>query len=60
MILCHSPMGDAAILDQFRDKYVLVSGFYEELRVAQHYGYSKAVHVEELTALFPDAVQNDI
>lgn len=60
MILCHTPLSDPVILEEFRDKFVLVSGFYDELRVAQHYGYKYAVHVEELAAVYPEAVYNDL
>eukprot|EP00347_Sterkiella_histriomuscorum_P004113 403361703 len=60
MFLCHTPLSDPRIVEEFQDQYVLVSGFYDELRVAQHYGYQKAIHVEELTVVFPDEVPNDI
>jgi len=60
MFLCHSPMSDPELVLEFRDKFVLVSGFYEELLVAQHYGYEKAIHAEELAVVFPDQVPNDL
>jgi hypothetical protein len=31
-----------------------VTGAYEELYVAQVYGYKKAIHVEELSAFYND------
>lgn len=34
MFLCHTPLSDPRIVEEYRDKFVLVSGFYEELRVA--------------------------
>lgn len=34
MFLCHTPLSDPRIVDEYKDKYVLVSGFYDELRVA--------------------------
>ncbi len=60
MFLCHTPLTDPQILEEYRDKYVLVSGFYDELRVSLHYGYKKAIHVEELAVIFPDQAPNDL
>ena len=60
MFLCHTPLTDPAIIEEFKDKYVLVSGFFDELRVAQHYGYKFAIHVEELASIFPDQAPNDL
>jgi ribonucleotide monophosphatase NagD (HAD superfamily) len=54
MILCHTPLRDQTIMERYRDKYVLVTGRYEELRVCHHYGYQKAIHVEELAAIYHD------
>jgi hypothetical protein len=54
MFLCHTPLTDPAIIEEFKDKYVLVSGFFDELRVAQHYGYKFAIHVQELASILPD------
>ena len=34
MFLCHTPLSDPRIVEEFKDKYVLVSGFFDELRVA--------------------------
>jgi ribonucleotide monophosphatase NagD (HAD superfamily) len=54
MILCHTPLKDPELLKEYADKYVIVTGTYEELHVAQVYGYKKAIHVEELSAFYND------
>lgn len=60
MVLCHTPLRDPAIMEQYKDKYVLVTGRYEELKVCHHYGYMKAIHVEELGAVYHDQAPNDL
>jgi hypothetical protein len=60
MMLCHTPLRDPAILDNYRDKHVIVTGSYEELNVALTYGYSKAIHVEELAVFYSDQIPNDL
>ena len=60
MILCHTPLRDPDIIAMYKDKFVVVTGKYDELRVAQSYGYSKVVHVEELAIVFPDIAPNDM
>lgn len=60
MILCHTPLRDPDIIAQYKDKFVVVTGKYDELRVAQGYGYRYAVHVEELAVVFPDEAPNDM
>lgn len=54
LILCHTPLRDPDIIKEYEDRYVLVTGKYDELRVAQYYGYKKVIHVEELAAVFHD------
>ena len=60
MILCHTPLRDPELLEVYGDKYVIVTGTYEELHVAQVYGYKKAIHVEELAAFYSDQIPNDL
>ena len=54
MVLCHTPLKDPLIIEGLKDKWVLVTGKYDEIKVAQHYGYKKAIHIEELCAMYPD------
>lgn len=60
MILCHTPLRDAEMLKEYADKYVIVTGTLDELNVAQVYGYKKAIHVEELSAMYNDQIPNDL
>ena len=60
MVLCHTPLSDPAIIEKFKDKYVLITGKYEEIKVAQHYGYKKAIHIEELCSMYFDEAPNDL
>lgn len=59
MILCHTPLKDPALLKQYQDRHVIVTGNYHELNVALFYGYQKAIHVEELACFFHDQLPND-
>jgi len=54
MILCHTPLRDPELLKEYSEKYVIVTGTYDELHVALMYGYKKAIHVEELAAFYND------
>ena len=38
---------------KYGDKFVLVSGNKDVMEVCKHYGFTKAIHVEELYALMP-------
>ena len=40
-------------MPEFKDKYVLVTGNKDVMSVCQEYGYTKAIHAEELYALMP-------
>jgi hypothetical protein len=60
MILCHTPLKDPAILQKYQDRHVIVTGAYNELNVALYYGYSKAIHVEELSLFYTDQIPNDL
>lgn len=53
MVLCHTPFKSPDILDFYKDKYVLVSGLGEMIKLAQLYGYTKAIDITELLALYP-------
>jgi ribonucleotide monophosphatase NagD (HAD superfamily) len=53
MILCHSPFRGAHFLEKYGDKYILVSGVGRMIDICQHYGYKKAIDIEELFSLYP-------
>ena len=53
MIVCHTPLRKLA--PKLNDKFVLVTGCGNPLRVCAEYGFNKAIHVEELYALMPNA-----
>ena len=48
------------MVSKYKDKFVLVSGYDEVLTAAIAYGYTKAIHVDELAAVYPKAVPLDI
>lgn len=54
MILCHSPFRDSQLLKEYGNKYILVSGIGRMIDIAKLYGYSKAIDIEELFALYPE------
>eukprot|EP00347_Sterkiella_histriomuscorum_P019004 403343335 len=54
MILCHSPFRSQHLLDKYHDTYVLVSGLGDMIKIAQIYGYKKAIDIEELMGLYPE------
>ena len=60
IIECHTPLSSKDIVDQYKDKYILICGYDEVLSAALSYGYHKAIHVDELAAVYPDAVPLDI
>ena len=51
MICCHTPLRKK--VPAFGDKFVLISGNKDVMEVCEHYGFEKAIHVEELYALMP-------
>ncbi len=53
MLMCHTPFRDTELVKKYADKYVLVSGLGKMIELAQLYGYSKAIDIEELFALYP-------
>ena len=60
IIQCHTPLREESLVAQYRDKWVLVCGYDEVLDAAIKYGYKKAIHVDELAAVYPNAVPIDI
>ena len=60
IIQCHTPLREKTLVDRYKDKYVLVCGYDEVLDAALKYGYEKAIHVDELAAVYPNAVPIDI
>lgn len=60
IIQCHTPLREQSLVDQYKGKYVLVCGYDEVLSAALAYGYDKAIHVDELAAVYPNAVPIDI
>ena len=53
MICCHTPL--RKIVPKLADKFVLVTGCGNSLKVCHEYGFAKAIHAEELFALAPNA-----
>ena len=51
MICCHTPLKKQVPV--YGDKFVLISGNKDVMDVSAHYGFKKAIHVEELYALIP-------
>lgn len=60
VIQCHTPLREESLVEEYKDKYVLVCGYDEVLDAAIKYGYKKAIHVDELAAVYPNAVPMDI
>lgn len=60
IIQCHTPLREPSLVEKYKDKYVLVCGYDEVLDAALKYGYNKAIHVDELAAVYPDAVPMDV
>jgi hypothetical protein len=54
MILCHSPFRQESLVQEYAEKYVLVSGIGRMIDLAKLYGYKKAIDIEELFALYPE------
>jgi len=48
------------LVEKYKDKYILISGYDESLNAIVSYGYNKAIHVDELAAVYPTAVPLDI
>lgn len=53
MILCHSPFRAESLVNEYADKYILVSGIGRMIDIAELYGYKKAIDLEEMFALYP-------
>lgn len=51
MILCHTPI--RSLSKSYKEKFVLLSGDGNVVEVANHYGFNKALHVDEYFALYP-------
>jgi hypothetical protein len=51
--MCHTPFRGGELVDRYGSQYVLVSGLGKMLELAGLYGYSKAIDIEELFALYP-------
>jgi hypothetical protein len=47
------PLKQRELVDQYEDKYVLVSGLGKMIELAKLYGYRKAVDIEELLSIYP-------
>ena len=60
IIQCHTPLREPSLVEKYKGKYVLVCGYDEVLKAALSYGYDKAIHVDELAAVYPDAVPLDV
>jgi len=52
MILCHSPL--KTLVPKYGDKFVLITGYGDTTKVAQDYGFTKAINCYEMLALNPD------
>ena len=53
MILCHTPLRD--LKHKYADKYVLVTGMGDINEICADYGYQRAIHIEEVYAMCPQA-----
>ena len=53
IIMCHTPFREEELVSRYGSQYVLVSGLGKMLELAGLYGYSKAIDIEELFALYP-------
>ena len=51
MICCHTPLKN--LVSDYGDKYVLVTGNGSIMSVCESYGFTKAIHIEEVYALMP-------
>lgn len=51
MVICSTPLKEIA--HKYEDEYVVVSGFGDVVNVAYNYGFKKALHIHEYSALFP-------
>lgn len=56
IIQSHTPLRDPALVDLYKEKHVLILGCEETLLAALSYGYAKAIDLDELVALYPDAL----
>ena len=60
IVQCHTPLSEGHLVEKYKDKYVLICGYDEVLNTAINYGYTKAIHVDELAAVYPNSVPLDI
>ncbi|CAI2373274.1 unnamed protein product [Moneuplotes crassus] len=51
MVICSTPLKEIAY--KYENEYVVVSGFGDVVNVAYNYGFKKALHIHEYSALFP-------
>ena len=48
MILCHTPLRDNDQFKALKNEYVLISGIFDIVKVAESLGLNKAITVEEV------------
>lgn len=54
-MLCHTPFFGSEF-DKYRDEFILIDGYSkDDIGLAHHYGFKKAISVLELLALYPKA-----
>lgn len=54
IILSHTPLSDARLVNKFRDSRVLIVGSYPScVNIAHHYGYLNAVTIEDICRKYP-------
>jgi len=54
IITCHTPLKQ--LVPKYENEFVLISGFGNVIDVSHSYGFSKAIHIHEYNALFPQLV----
>lgn len=54
MILCHTPFRKKELVDEYKDKYVLVSGLGKMYDLASLYGYKKCIDIEDYFSIYPE------
>ena len=55
-IMCHTPFSQPSMVEKYKDSFVLVTGLGRMVEIADdHYGFNKAIEIEELWSLFPES-----
>ena len=61
LIQSHTVFSDPSFLEKYQDKWILVEGLgYEDVKIAESYGYKKAISLMEVMSLYPTAAPTAI